>query len=223
MKNKFFLSLFVLIIICWIILNPLFAIVKKITIVGNKNIAEDEIVQTSELLGNFVFFYNKNSFKKKLKENIMIKNIHLSLLSYTEVKIEIIERNFIFKINNSNTKGLIDSDGFFFYFSDLADFPNLPFLEAKEDKDISIATKLLEMIAKEDLNIYFEISEIIIDKIRGTQIYTTNNQIILLGKDNFDIKLRQLKIILNNSLKINRTPRFIDLREKSKGIVNYNL
>tara|TARA_S200000501_G_C20660464_1_gene671637 strand:+ start:75 stop:746 length:672 start_codon:yes stop_codon:yes gene_type:complete len=223
MKNKFFLSLFVLIIICWIILNPLFAIVKKITIVGNKDIAEDEIVQTSELLGNFVFFYNKNSFKKKLKENIMIKNIHLSLLSYTEVKIEIIERNFIFKINNSNTKGLIDSDGFFFYFSDLADFPNLPFLEAKEDKDISIATKLLEMIAKEDLNIYFEISEIIIDKIRGTQIYTTNNQIILLGKDNFDIKLRQLKIILNNSLKINRTPRFIDLREKSKGIVNYNL
>lgn len=223
MKNKFFLSLFVLIIICWIILNPLFAIVKKITIVGNKNIAEDEIVQTSELLGNFVFFYNKNSFKKKLKENIMIKNIHLSLLSYTEVKIEIIERNFIFKINNSNTKGLIDSDGFFFYFSDLADFPNLPFLEAKEDKDISIATKLLEMIAKEDLNIYFEISEIIIDKIRGTQIYTTNNQIILLGKDSFDIKLRQLKIILNNSLKKNRTPRFIDLREKSKGIVNYNL
>lgn len=223
MKNKFFLSLFVLIIICWIILNPLFAIVKKITIVGNKDIAEDEIVQTSELLGNFVFFYNKNSFKKKLKENIMIKNIHLSLLSYTEVKIEIIERNFIFKINSSNTKGLIDSDGFFFYFSDLADFPNLPFLEAKEDKDISIATKLLEMIAKEDLNIYFEISEIIIDKIIGTQIYTTNNQIILLGKDNFDIKLRQLKIILNNSLKINRTPRFIDLREKSKGIVNYNL
>lgn len=223
MKNKFFLSLFVLIIICWIILNPLFAIVKKITIVGNKNIAEDEIVQTSELLGNFVFFYNKNSFKKKLKENIMIKNIHLSLLSYTEVKIEIIERNFIFKINSSNTKGLIDSDGFFFYFSDLADFPNLPFLEAEEDKDIAIATKLLEMIAKEDLNIYFEISEIIIDKIRGTQIYTTNNQIILLGKDNFDIKLRQLKIILNNSLKKNRTPRFIDLREKSKGIVNYNL
>jgi len=223
MKNKFFLSLFVLIIICWIILNPLFAIVKKITIVGNKNIAEDEIVQTSELLGNFVFFYNKNSFKKKLKENIMIKNIHLSLLSYTEVKIEIIERNFIFKINSSNTKGLIDSDGFFFYFSDLADFPNLPFLEAEEDKDIAIATKLLEMIAKEDLNIYFEISEIIIDKIRGTQIYTTNNQIILLGKDSFDIKLRQLKIILNNSLKINRTPRFIDLREKSKGIVNYNL
>lgn len=223
MKNKFFLSLFVLIIICWIILNPLFAIVKKITIVGNKNIAEDEIVQTSELLGNFVFFYNKNSFKKKLKENIMIKNIHLSLLSYTEVKIEIIERNFIFKINSSNTKGLIDSDGFFFYFSDLADFPNLPFLEAEEDKDIAIATKLLEMIAKEDLNIYFEISEIIIDKIIGTQIYTTNNQIILLGKDNFDIKLRQLKIILNNSLKINRTPRFIDLREKSKGIVNYNL
>tara|TARA_E500000331_G_C17056719_1_gene626372 strand:+ start:75 stop:746 length:672 start_codon:yes stop_codon:yes gene_type:complete len=223
MKNKFFLSLFVLIIICWIILNPLFAIVKKITIVGNKNIAEDEIVQTSELLGNFVFFYNKNSFKKKLKENIMIKNIHLSLLSYTEVKIEIIERNFIFKINSSNTKGLIDSDGFFFYFSDLADFPNLPFLEAEEDKDIAIATKLLEMIAKEDLNIYFEISEIIIDKIRGTQIYTTNNQIILLGKDSFDIKLRQLKIILNNSLKKNRTPRFIDLREKSKGIVNYNL
>ena len=223
MKNKFSLLLFVLIIVCWIILNPLFAIVKKITIVGNKNITEDEIVQTSELLGNLVFFYNKNSFKKKLKENIMIKKIHLSLLSYSEVKIEIIERSFIFKINNLNTKGLIDSDGFFFYFSDLADFPNLPFLEAKEDKDIAIATKLLDMIAKEDLNIYFEISEIIVDKIIGTQIYTTNNQIILLGKDGFDIKLRQLKIILNNSLKINRTPRFIDLREKSKGIVNYNL
>ena len=76
MKSKFSLLLFVLIIVCWIILNPLFAIVKKITIVGNKNITEDEIVQTSELLGNLVFFYNKNSFKKKLKENIMIKNIH---------------------------------------------------------------------------------------------------------------------------------------------------
>ena len=223
MKNKFSLLLFVLIIVCWIMLNPLFAIVKKITIVGNKNITEDEIVQTSELLGNLVFFYNKNSFKKKLKENIMIKNIHLSLLSYSEVKIEIIERSFIFKINNLKTKGLIDSDGFFFYFSDLADFPNLPFLEAKEDKDIAIATKLLDMIAKEDLNIYFEISEIIVDKILGAQIYTTNNQIILLGKDGFDVKLRQLKIILNNSLKINKTPRFIDLREKSKGIVNYNL
>ena len=64
MKSKFSLLLFVLIIVCWIILNPLFAIVKKITIVGNKNITEDEIVQTSELLGNLVFFYNKNSLKK---------------------------------------------------------------------------------------------------------------------------------------------------------------
>ena len=122
MKSKFSLLLFVLIIVCWIILNPLFAIVKKITIVGNKNITEDEIVQTSELLGNLVFFYNKNSFKKKLKENIMIKNIHLSLLSYSEVKIEIIERSFIFKINNLNTKGLIDSDGFFFIFQILQIF-----------------------------------------------------------------------------------------------------
>ena len=48
MKNKFSLLLFVLIIVCWIILNPLFAIVKKITIVGNKNITEDEIVQTHQ-------------------------------------------------------------------------------------------------------------------------------------------------------------------------------
>lgn len=46
----------------------------------------------------------------------MIKNIELSLLSYSEIEIQIIERNFIFKINNSNTKGLIDSDGDFFIF-----------------------------------------------------------------------------------------------------------
>lgn len=223
MKNKLPLLLMTLIIICWTIFNPLFSIVKKIKIVGNKNIAEDEIIQTSELLNNFVFFYNKNSFKKKLKENIMIKNIELSLLSYSEIEIQIIERNFIFKINNSNTKGLIDSDGDFFYFSDLANFPNLPFLVAKNDEDIIIATNLLNKIAEEDLNIYFEISEIIIDKIIGAQIYTTNNQIILLGMQDFDVKLKQLIIIFNDSRKINRIPRFVDLREKSKGIVNYNL
>ena len=223
MKNKLPLLLMTLIIICWTIFNPLFSIVKKIKIVGNKNIAEDEIVQTSELLNNFIFFYNKNSFKKKLKENIMIKDIELSLLSYNEVKIQIIERNFIFKINNSNTKGLIDSDGDFFYFYDLANFPNLPFLVAENDEDITIATRLLNKIAEEDLNIYFEISEIIVDKIVGAQIYTTNNQIILLGMEDFDVKLKQLIIIFNDSRKINRIPRFVDLREKSKGIVNYNL
>jgi len=223
MKNKFSLSLIIIIIICGTIFNPLFSIVKKITIIGNKSISEDEIIQTSELLNNFVFFYNKNSFKEKLKENIIIKDIELSLLSYSEIEIQIIERNFIFKINNSNTKGLIDSDGDFFYFSDLANFPNLPFLVTEGDKDIAIATSLINKIAEKDLNIYFEISEIIIDKILGAQIYTTNNQIILLGMEDFDVKLKQLIIIFNDSRKINRTPRFIDLREKSKGIVNYNL
>lgn len=39
----------------------------------------------------------------------------------------------------------------------------------------------------------------------------------------FDVKLKQLIIIFNDSRKINRIPRFVDLREKSKGIVNYNL
>ena len=223
MKNKFSLVLITIIIICWTIFYPLFSLVKKIVIVGNKSIAKDEIVQTSELLNNFVFFYNKNSFKEKLKENIIIKDIELSLLSYSEIEIQIIERNFIFKINNSNTKGLIDSDGDFFYFSDLANFPNLPFLVTEGDKDIAIATSLINKIAEKDLNIYFEISEIIIDKILGAQIYTTNNQIILLGMEDFDVKLKQLIIIFNDSRKINRTPRFIDLREKSKGIVNYNL
>ena len=55
------------------------------------------------------------------------------------------------------------------------------------------------------------------------QIYSIEGQTILIGTNDFDEKIKKLEIIISKAIDKKKKAVFIDLRETSKGVVNYNL
>ena len=90
-------------------------------------------------------------------------------------------------------------------------------------EDASIGLTLLRLLKKYKLVDKFELSEIKIDQILGVQIYSIEGQTILIGTNDFDEKIKKLEIIISKAIDKKKKAVFIDLRETSKGVVNYNL
>ena len=133
------------------------------------------------------------------------------------------ERKYTFAINQQDTKGLIDEFGNFHPKKNLDNFINLPVLSLEKMEDASIGINLLSLLEKYKLTQKFEISEIKIDQILGVQIYSIEGQTILIGTKDFDEKIKKLEIIFSKATEERKKAIFIDLRENSKGVVNYNL
>ena len=105
----------------------------------------------------------------------------------------------------------------------LDNFMNLPILSLEKMEDASIGLTLLSLLKKYKLVDKFELSEIKIDQILGVQIYSIEGQTILIGTNDFDEKIKKLEIIISKAIDKKKKAVFIDLRETSKGVVNYNL
>ena len=203
--------------------NPIFTIVKKIEISGNKLISKNEIIQSSELENKIITIFNKQRFLNYLYKSRDIKKVDIKMESYSKVLILIEERKYSFAINQQDIKGLIDEFGNFHPKKNLDNFINLPLLSLEKMEDASIGLSLLSLLKKYKLTDKFEVSEIKIDQILGVQIYSIEGQTILIGNKDFDEKIKKLKIIFSKATGKKKKATFIDLRENSKGVVNYNL
>ena len=225
MKNKIklYLALIIISVPIYGFFNPIFTIVKEIEISGNKLINENEIIQSSELDNKIVTIFNKQRFMNNLYKSQDIKKVDIKIESYSKVLILIEERKYTFAINQQDTKGLIDEFGNFHPKKNLDNFINLPVLSLEKMEDASIGINLLSLLEKYKLTQQFEISEIKIDQILGVQIYSIEGQTILIGTKDFDEKIKKLEIIFSKATEERKKAIFIDLRENSKGVVNYNL
>ncbi|MDA9748080.1 cell division protein FtsQ/DivIB [bacterium] len=225
MKNKIkFYAIFIIISIpIYGLFNPIFTIVKEIEISGIKLISKNEIIQSSELENKIITIFNKQTFLNNLYRSQDIKKVDIIKKSYSKVLILIEEREYAFVVNQEDAKGLIDETGSFYPKKNLDNFTNLPILSLEKMEDASIGLTLLSLLKKYKLVDKFELSEIKIDQILGVQIYSIEGQTILIGTNDFDEKIKKLEIIISKAIDKKKKAVFIDLRETSKGVVNYNL
>ena len=225
MKNKikFYAILIIISIPLYGLFNPIFTIVKEIEISGTKLISKNEIIQSSELENKIITIFNKQTFLNNLYRSQDIKKVDIIKKSYSKVLILIEEREYAFVVNQEDAKGLIDETGSFYPKKNLDNFTNLPILSLEKMEDASIGLTLLRLLKKYKLVDKFELSEIKIDQILGVQIYSIEGQTILIGTNDFDEKIKKLEIIISKAIDKKKKAVFIDLRETSKGVVNYNL
>ena len=225
MKNKikFYAILIIILIPISGLFNPIFTIVKEIEISGIKLISKNEIIQSSELENKIITIFNKQTFLNNLYRSQDIKKVDIIKKSYSKVLILIEEREYAFVVNQEDAKGLIDEAGSFYPKKNLNNFTNLPILSLEKMEDASIGLTLLSLLKKYKLVDKFELSEIKIDQILGVQIYSIEGQTILIGTNDFDEKIKKLEIIISKAIDKKKKAVFIDLRETSKGVVNYNL
>ena len=225
MKNKikFYAILIIISIPIYGLFNPIFTIVKEIEISGTKLISKNEIIQSSELENKIITIFNKQTFLNNLYRSQDIKKVDIIKKSYSKVLILIEEREYAFVVNQEDAKGLIDETGSFYPKKNLDNFTNLPILSLEKMEDASIGLTLLILLKKYKLVDKFELSEIKIDQILGVQIYSIEGQTILIGTNDFDEKIKKLEIIISKAIDKKKKAVFIDLRETSKGVVNYNL
>ena len=225
MKNKikFYAILIIISIPIYGLFNPIFTIVKEIEISGTKLISKNEIIQSSELENKIITIFNKQTFLNNLYRSQDIKKVDIIKKSYSKVLILIEEREYAFVVNQEDAKGLIDETGSFYPKKNLDNFTNLPILSLEKMEDASIGLTLLRLLKKYKLVDKFELSEIKIDQILGVQIYSIEGQTILIGTNDFDEKIKKLEIIISKAIDKKNKAVFIDLRESSKGVVNYNL
>lgn len=225
MKNKikFYVILIIISIPIYGLFNPIFTIVKEIEISGIKLISKNEIIQSSELENKIITIFNKQTFLNNLYRSQDIKKVDIIKKSYSKVLILIEEREYAFVVNQEDAKGLIDETGSFYPKKNLDNFTNLPILSLEKMEDASIGLTLLRLLKKYKLVDKFELSEIKIDQILGVQIYSIEGQTILIGTNDFDEKIKKLEIIISKAIDEKKRAVFIDLRETSKGVVNYNL
>ena len=225
MKNKikFYAILIIISIPIYGLFNPIFTIVKEIEISGTKLISKNEIIQSSELENKIITIFNKQTFLNNLYRSQDIKKVDIIKKSYSKVLILKEEREYAFIVNQEDAKGLIDETGSFYPKKNLDYFTNLPILSLEKMEDASIGLTLLRLLKKYKLVDKFELSEIKIDQILGVQIYSIEGQTILIGTNDFDEKIKKLEIIISKAIDKKKKAVFIDLRETSKGVVNYNL
>ena len=225
MKNKikFYAILIIISIPIYGLFNPIFTIVKEIEISGTKLISKNEIIQSSELENKIITIFNKQTFLNNLYRSQDIKKVDIIKKSYSKVLILIEEREYAFIVNQEDARGLIDETGSFHAKKNLDNFTNLPILSLEKMEDASIGLTLLSLLKKYKLVDKFELSEIKIDQILGVQIYSIEGQTILIGTNDFDEKIKKLEIIISKAIDKKKKAVFIDLRETSKGVVNYNL
>jgi|TARA_Y100000996_G_C22331835_1_gene564789 cell division septal protein FtsQ len=216
--------LILLIIVCIYIYFPVFCFVKEIEVVGNSNIPSDEIVQTAELKGTLFTIINRGDAEEKLNKIKLVDKIVFEQRSIRKLRIKIKEKKIIMMAHVSGKKGYIDSSNNLITNIDsyLLDI-DFPIFTTDSEKNIKTGVMMLELITKKAGFLKKEISEIKYDEITGLSVFTSKNTHIYFGKGDYEVKIKNLKIILNDYSKKEYSPSFIDISNIRKGVVKSNL
>jgi len=202
---------------------PIFCFVKEIDVKGNILVSKDEIVQTSELSGKLFTLINKKETEKRLLSIKIIKNIEFEQKSLNKINIHVKEKEILMLAHIGEKIGYIDSENNFI--DGLNDYlgVNFPIFTSDSPQNTKFGIKILDLFTKKRILAPENISEITYNEIIGLTVFTTNDTTIYVGKGNFEIKLTNLKIILEDGKRKGKKEDFIDISNEAKGIVNYKL
>ena len=191
MKKRFFIALFLLIILSTynFTLNPNFIPklnIEKIKVKNNEIINDDEIKKKlSFLYETNILFTDIDIIEKKLKKIDLIESFKIKKIYPNEIQITIREKKPIAIIQNKKKKKYFTSSGDLIDFIDLKRFENLPLVYGDKESFEDIHNNL------KSLNFPItKIKKFYLFESRRWDILTKNNQIIKLPIKDYEISLQ---------------------------------
>lgn len=207
-KKGLFLLLFLLaVLVAMVYMGTEVFQVKAVTVTGNKNIKDDDIIRIAGIpLGQNIFKIDRKEIKERVESNPFLKVLSIEFNYPDEVIINVEERKPVAAIPYLGSYVVIDVEGYVMEICDkLEDVPyplvqGLGLMGCTVGKPVSVAdwyqvkalSRVLEEVYKQQLE--EDISEIIVENPNDIFMVSQNGTVIRLGQAiEVDKKLKWLK------------------------------
>ncbi len=200
--------------------------IKETSVRGLKELTEKDILTLAQVKpAQNILAVNTGAVKRRVITNPWVKNIYVGRELPTRLVLEVRERIPLALLKQSGEFYLVDSDGSVFKKISKNDEIDLPVLTGFDENDktksqpFSDAVNLLKTISNSRQYAYLgAISEIHADEIYGLSVLTEAGLYLKLGKDGFESKLKQLKLVMVDLEKrgMKKGSLCIDLCDESK-------
>lgn len=136
-----------------------FFTIKKVAILGNPIMSgEDVKKRTENLIGQNIFFINKNNIINEAKKNPYIENVELSKVYPKQINIKISEKQGIYYVDKDGVKYVLDSESTLLEKADTVENRNLVNVIGLDLKDVELGNKTVDNgRAQEFLDIFYQI------------------------------------------------------------------
>jgi len=205
-------------------------ILLKVT--GDNNFNNEDIVAFDFGDKSNLFKINLKTFKDNIESKPHIKDSKIFRSFPSKIEIILVERNPIAVILSDNFL-IIDSDNISLPYVNfdltlpvLTNFKDdsdlFVFGEEVQSPSIKTAVRILDQIYKEYSDIYFSISEVSFNENEEFDIILKNGKTrILLGKNDFDLRIKKLNSFKKNIEKYDTLENYksVDLRYKNQVVV----
>ena len=200
--------------------------IKETSVRGLKELTEKDILTLAQIKpAQNLLAINAGAVRRRIITNPWVKNIYVGRELPNRLVLEVQERIPLALLKQSGDFHLVDSDGSIFKKLGKNDEVDLPILTGFDDEDktkskkFSNAVYLLKTVINSRQYAYLgAISEAHLDEIYGLSLFTVTGLYLKLGMDNFENKLRQLKLVMADLEKrgIKKGYLCIDLCDESK-------
>lgn len=205
-------------------------ILLKVT--GDNNFNNEDIVAFDFSDKSNLFKINLKTFKENIESKPHIKDSKIFRSFPSKIEIILVERNPIAVILSDNFL-IIDSDNISLPYVNfdltlpvLTNFKDdsdlFVFGEEVQSPSIKTAVRILDQLYKEHSDIYFSISEVSFNENEEFDIILKNGKTrILLGKNDFDLRIKKLNSFKKNIEKYDTLENYksVDLRYKNQVVV----
>jgi len=205
-------------------------ILLKVT--GDNNFNNEDIVAFDFGDKSNLFKINLKTFKENIESKPHIKDSKIFRSFPSKIEIILVERNPIAVILSNNFL-IIDSDNISLPYVNfdltlpvLTNFKDdsdlFVFGEEVQSPSIKTAVRILDQLYKEYSDIYFSISEVSFNENEEFDIILKNGKTrILLGKNDFDLRIKKLNSFKKNIEKYDTLENYksVDLRYKNQVVV----
>ncbi len=187
---------------------------KKINLIGLKNLENKKLLNDIEKLNlENIFFLNGNEIKKLIESNTLIENYEVFKQYPSTLNIQIERTKFLAKINQNGKLLIVGSNGKLSktYFSD----DDLPYIFGRPNVEEFLQFK---KIIDESKISYDDIESIYFFRSKRWDLKLKNNILVKLSKDHTLVSLNNAFEILNN--KSFNNIEIIDVRIENQIIIN---
>lgn len=207
-RKGLFLLLFLLaVLVAMVYIGTEVFQVKKVTVTGNQNIKDDDIIRIAGIpIGQNIFKIDRKQIRERIESNPLLKVLSINFKYPDEVIINVKERKPVAAIPYLGSYVVVDIEGYVMEIHDnLEDMPyplvqGLGLRGCTVGKPLSVAdwyqmkalSRVLDEVYKQQLE--EDISEIIMDNPNDIYIVSRNGTVVRLGQAiEVDKKLKWLK------------------------------
>jgi len=199
--------------------EPIFSL-KAIKITGLKEASEKEIMATlSPYIGTNILTVNTEGIKKAILSHPHIKDVRVKRVYPFYLYVEIVERKpYALWVKEDGSLRVVDEDGFSYRGMLKNEDGSMFLIHAANEKDVKEALTILNKWFAEGLISRDFVSEIDY-KDGGIRLISSENVEIILGKEEFEKRIKKAKAVLNDAKRKGLLIRSIDARFEKGAII----